>query len=393
MGQRAIVIASDSYKGSATSLEVEQYIEEGIRRAVPDASIRLVPIADGGEGTLDALVPESSGGRRQAVVRGPWGQEVTASYGMREDAVCVIEMAQASGLGLNRGHAGERATTYGTGQLIKAALDAGAKRILVGLGGSATSDGGKGMAEALGVRFLDADGAPVAEGLAGLERLSRIDVSGLDPRLKGVQVRGLTDVTNPLIGPLGAIPVFGPQKGLAEERMPEYEQWMERYAELVFEATGRAVADFPGAGAAGGLGAGLHAFLGADLVSGIDCVLDTVGFDKMLEDCVLVITGEGRMDRQSARGKAPVGVARRAKHCGIPVIAVVGSRADDIEEVYNEGISVVIPTIGAPRSLEECISRVATDIPLAGETAGRIFLLMDRAWASTDEGRGGHPAG
>lgn len=379
MGHRTIVIASDSYKGSASSLEVEQYIKEGIRRAIPDASIRLVPIADGGEGTLDALVPESSGGRRQAMVRGPWGQEVAAFYGMREDSVAVIEMAQASGLALNRGHAGERATTYGTGQLIKAALDAGASKILVGLGGSATSDGGKGMVEALGVRFLDADGLPVEEGLAGLERLFRIDISGLDSRLKDVQVRGLTDVTNPLVGPLGAIPVFGPQKGLAKDRIPEYMQWMERYAELVFKATGRAVADLPGAGAAGGLGAGLHAFLGAELVSGIDCVLDTVGFDRMLEGCALVITGEGRMDGQSARGKAPIGVAHRAKRQGIPVIAIVGSRADDIEEVYNEGISVVIPTIGAPHSLEECIERVATDIPCAGETAGRIFLLMHSA--------------
>lgn len=383
MVRDAIVLASDSFKGSATSREVESYLEEGLRRVLPDVPVVCVPIADGGEGTLDALAGPGRAVRVSCTVEGPAGGEVQAAFGMCSDGSAVIEMAEAAGLALNAGHAGEDASTFGVGQLIEAALDAGAQRILVGLGGSATSDGGKGMAEALGVRFLDGAGEEVEPGLAGLEALREIDCTGIDPRLKDTEVLGLTDVTNPLAGPSGAIAVFGPQKGLAAGRLDAYGSWMARYGLLVEEATGTKVADVPGAGAAGGLGAGLLAFAGARLVSGIDCVLDEAGFDDLLGCAALVITGEGRMDGQSIRGKAPVGVARRAKRQGVPVIAVVGSRADDIEAVYAEGIDLVLTTLGSVHTLAECMERVSIDIPLAGESAGRIFQLMHSGQAGS----------
>lgn len=377
----SVLIASDSFKGSATSREVGELLAQGIRRVTPDARVQVVSIADGGEGTVEALVSGCGGEYREATVEGPLGEPVRATYGIvdgeKPGDTAVIEMAAAAGITLT--HQTEedalRASTYGVGQLVLDAIDAGARHVCVGLGGSATSDGGAGMAEALGVRLLDADGNGVPRGLAGLERLASIDVSGLDPRLADVDVVALTDVTNPLVGPKGAIHIYSHQKGVPYEHMDRYDRWMAGYARAVERATDVAVADLPGAGAAGGLGAGLAAFCGARVERGIEYVLDAIDLEGRLEGVDLVITGEGRMDAQSAFGKAPVGVAERAKRRGIPVVAVVGSRADDLGSVYECGIDLVLPICTGPITLEESMRSAGRLLPLAGETAIRAFLL------------------
>lgn len=377
-----VLIASDSYKGSATSREVNDLIEQGVRRVCPNAQVKKFAIADGGEGTLDALVAARGGEVRRVRVHGPLGQEVLARYGIVDDAdgtgcTAVVEMAEASGITLIEQNATNAlaASTRGVGELILDAIDQGVTRVCVGLGGSATSDGGTGMARALGVRFLDAQGQEVEEGLRGLSRLASIDASGLDPRVASVEFVALTDVSNPLAGPRGAVRVYGPQKGIPTEDLAQADAWMASYGDLLERDMHSNAAQVAGSGAAGGLGAGLIAFCGARVVSGIDYVLDSIGLEAAMEGMQLVITGEGRMDAQSANGKAPVGVARRAKRHGLPVIAVVGSRADDLGGVYDQGIDLVLSTVTSPATLEECIAHVQTNIPLAGETAMRAFLL------------------
>lgn len=373
-----VLLASDSFKGSASSLEVETLLEEGVRRVMPDCDVVKYPIADGGEGTVDAVIAGRGGEIREVSVSGPLGDPVTARYGLFDSGrSAIIEMAESSGITLIEQNMPNAlgACTEGVGQLMLDALDAGAERLVIGLGGSATSDGGAGMARALGARLLDADGAPVPCGLAGLRRLKTIDVSGMDPRLAHVEIVALTDVTNPLTGPDGAVRVYGRQKGIDEARMPELDGWMHDYARLLADATGRDAERVPGAGAAGGLGAALVAFCSARIVSGIDAVLDIIGLDDVLDGVDLVITGEGRMDSQSANGKAPIGVARLAKRHGKPVVAVVGSRADDLGRVYEMGVDLVVPAVTAPATLGECIARTRLSIPIAGESAMRAFLL------------------
>lgn len=377
-----VLIASDSFKGSASSRRVNELIAKGVRRACPDASVIAYPIADGGEGTVDALVSACDGEVRSVVVDGPLGESVTARYGLIDGGeAAVIEMAEASGITLIEQSATNAllASTYGVGQVIRAALDAGIRRMYLGLGGSATSDGGTGMAKALGARFLDEDGRDVPCGLVGLEGLRSIDASRLDARLKDTEFVALTDVTNPLCGPDGAICVYGPQKGITEDDLDIVDGWMSSYGRLLERDVGSDAASVAGSGAAGGLGAGLVAFCGAHVVSGIDFVLGKIGLGDAMLGCDLVITGEGRMDAQSASGKAPVGVARLAKRHGIPVVAVVGSRADDLDDVYREGIDLIIPALTAPMTLEECIARVDTGIPIAGESAVRALLMGRKA--------------
>jgi glycerate kinase len=314
MGAHTFILASDSYKGSATSQEVESFIADGILSFLPDATIYSYPVADGGEGTVAALVAAGKGTLHTRRVHGPLGEPVDASYAVLEDGSALIECAAASGITLTHQTEDEalRASTYGTGELIRDALDEGYRHILVGLGGSATTDGGAGMAEALGVRFLDSAGSPIGTGIAGLADLAAVDLSGMDPRLAACTFEALSDVQNPLAGPDGAVFVYGPQKGLPAARLPELDRTLERYGELVGKATGKEAALVPGAGAAGGLGAGLAAFCGAKIRSGIEAVLDALSFEEHLGEADLVVTGEGRMDAQTARGKAPVGIARRA---------------------------------------------------------------------------------
>lgn len=378
MASLNVIIASDSFKGSASSRRVNDYIAEGVLRVTPDARVTRYPIADGGEGTMDALI-SARGGRVCSVrVTGPLGADVTAHYGfIEEERTAVIEMAEASGITLIEQTAINAlcASTRGVGEVILDALDRGAEHMYVGLGGSATSDGGMGMAKALGVRFLAADGGEVMDGLAGLSELHAIDITGVDDRVRQAEFIALTDVFNPLAGRRGAVYVYGPQKGIAKDDLPIVDAWMENYGYLLKRDVRSDAADVAGSGAAGGLGAALIALCEARVVSGIDFVLDAIGIEEDMRDCDLVVTGEGRMDSQSANGKAPVGVARIARQHGVPVVAIVGSRADDLGAIYREGIGLVIPTTTEPATLEECLARVAVSIPLAGESAMRAFLL------------------
>ena len=373
----SVLIASDSFKGSATSAEVAECLERGVRRVAPDVLVTRMLVADGGEGTLDALVAARGGRIVPCEVTGPLGDLVAASWGDLGSGMAIVEMARAAGLGLMTPTSDNavRATTRGVGELILDAVRHGARKVYVGLGGSATSDAGAGAVQALGVRLLDARDREVGPGALGLADVVRVDASHLAPELGGTEVVLLTDVTNPLTGPDGAVRVFGPQKGVAEKDLERLDNVLERYARLVAAEVGRDFSAMPGAGAAGGLGFGLKAFLGARAEHGVDAVRDASGMDEKLTGADLVITGEGRMDGQSARGKAPVGVARRAQARGLPVVAVVGSRAEDLDDVYDAGVDLVIPLPLGPCSLDECMARARDLLVIAGETAMRAFLL------------------
>lgn len=387
MDKLSVLIASDSFKGSVSSAGVADLLEEGIRRVAPDALVRKFAIADGGEGTVEAIVSATGGRTLTVEVSGPLGDTVSARYGFIGDDTAVIEMAEASGITLIEQNSDNalRASTWGVGQVLLDAVDHGARRIYIGLGGSATSDGGAGMAKALGVRFLDKEGAEIPCGLVGLSELASIDCSQMTDRLQGVEVIALTDVTSPLTGPDGAVCVFGPQKGIPADQTTRFDAWMARYAEILNATVNRAVDAVPGSGAAGGLGAALVAFCGARIQRGIESVLDIIGLEDAMDGVDLVITGEGRMDSQSAFGKAPVGVARRAKRHGIPVVAVVGGRADDLGRVYDEGIDLVLSIATGPITLAESIARADTLVPIAGENAIRALLLGSKRPAAQAE--------
>lgn len=317
-----VVVAPDKFKGSLTAVQAAAAIAAGFAAAHPDAVIVQLPVADGGEGTVDAALTAGFTPHR-VVVQGPTGQPVTAVFAVRE-GTAVIEMAEASGLRLLplARPAPLTASSYGTGELVRAALDAGASRIVLGVGGSASTDGGAGMAQALGAQLLDAAGRQVPPGGAGLAQLHRIEVADFDPRLADTEVVVASDVDNPLCGPRGAAAVYGPQKGATADDVATLDSALAHYAQLLRRDLNIDVADVPGAGAAGGTGAGALAFLGARLTSGIALLLEVVGFAEAIRGADLVITGEGSLDAQSLHGKAPIGVARAAG--GIPVIALVG---------------------------------------------------------------------
>jgi len=359
-----IVIAPDSFKESLTAVEVAQAICAGFRAVFPDADYVLLPVADGGEGTVDALVAATGGRRVGLRVAGPLGDEVEAFYGVAGDGAAVIEMAAAAGL--ERVPPGRRnpllTTTFGVGQLIRAALDDGRRRFIVGVGGSATNDGGAGMLQALGVRFLDASGGELARGGGALETLARIDVSGLDPRISESTIEVACDVDNPLVGPRGASAIFGPQKGATPEMVRVLDANLARYAAAIERTLGVSVADMPGAGAAGGLGAALHAFLGARLRSGTEIVLAAVGMDRIVADADLVVTGEGRIDGQTVHGKTPIGVAAAASRRGKPVIAIAGSLGPGFEAVHEHGIAAVFSVLERPCTLAEALADAAGNL-------------------------------
>lgn len=395
---RRVLLAIDSFKGSVSSVQAESAIAEGVRRVWPDAQVSALPLADGGEGTLDAVA--ACGGEVVACeVAGPLGDCVSARMlvdGEHESAV--IEMAEAAGIGYSpcTESAALAATTYGVGELMLCAVRAGAKTIYIGLGGSATNDGGAGMLQALGARLVDECGRNIAPGLAGLEHVASIDLAPALRVLGGARIVVLSDVENPLVGRRGALAVFGGQKGLPTgdaEELRGYDSWMVGYGRLLDTAIAEAraqgllrvpegartfgsVLGVPGAGAAGGLGAALLA-LGAELRSGVETVLDLIGFDEHVRDVDLVITGEGNMDEQSAAGKAPVGVARRAKRYGKPVVAVVGGRADNLEAVYGQGVDLVLPVCRKPMGLELALDpqEATTNLICAGEAAAQAYDL------------------
>lgn len=318
-----VVVATDKFRGSLTGPQAAAAITAGLRRAAPGVEVVRIPVADGGEGTVDAAV--AAGHQRiGATVGGPTGEPVAASIALSGDTA-VVEMAEASGLGrLPAGPAPLTATSYGTGELILLAVDAGARRIVLGIGGSACTDGGAGMAAALGVRFLDAAGEQVPPGGAALRHLDRIDRSGLDPRLAGVEVTVATDVDNPLVGPHGAAAVYGPQKGAGPGDVRVLDEALRHYADRLADGHGTDLCDRPGTGAAGGLGVAALAFLNARLTPGVGLLLDLLGFSGAVPGAALVITGEGSLDEQSLRGKVPVGVAAAAAPYGVPVVALAG---------------------------------------------------------------------
>ncbi|MFZ5828106.1 MAG: glycerate kinase [Bacillota bacterium] len=387
-----IVIAPDSFKGSMTAAEVAEAMARGVRRVWPDAALELVPMADGGEGTVQALVDATGGRLITATVRGPLGGPVEATFGLMGDGeTAVIEMAQASGLPLVEKE--ERnpliTSTYGTGELIRHALDAGARRLIIGIGGSATNDGGAGMAQALGARLLDESGQELRPGGAELARLAKIDVSGLDPRLKGFAITVACDVDNPLTGPRGASAVFGPQKGATPAMVAQLDSALARWAEVIRQDLGHDVEQVEGAGAAGGLGAGLMAFLGATLRRGVEIVVDAVKLTDRLAGAHLCLTGEGGTDFQTVRGKTPMGVARAAKAHGVPVICISGGLGREYQQVYDVGIDAAVSIVPGPIDLGEAIARGAELVEDGTERALRLVAVGRRVTPVDPESTGG----
>ena len=378
-----IVIAPQSFKGSVSALQAAQAIQRGALAASPDATTVLVPVADGGDGTLEVLVDSTGGRIFRSIVTGPLGHAVEASWGVLGDGqTAIIEMARASGLAMvpHRRRNPRTTTTYGTGEVIKEAMDRGFTRIIVGLGGSATNDAGMGMATALGARFLDEEGKPLARGGASLARLARIETGGLHPSLAQVSIIGATDVTNPLCGPSGASAIFGPQKGATPEMVAELDGALANFARVARRDLGVDFleGDYPGAGAAGGLGAGLMAFAGGRLQSGIDMVCEVLGFEEQVRDADLVITGEGRADLSSIYDKAPVGVARKASSHDVPTIILAGSLGDGYQELYSNGIAGVVSIADRPMTFERSLSRTEELLEGAAERTIRLWLAAGR---------------
>lgn len=360
-----IVIAPDSFKESLSALEVATQIEAGFRDVFPTWTYVKVPVADGGEGTVAALVAVTGGRRVPHTATGPLGAPVEAFFGMSGDGrTAIVEMAAASGLALLPPARRDAlaATSYGVGELIVAALDAGARSIVVGVGGSASNDGGAGMAQALGVRLLDAQGRELGAGGGALAALARIDATGLDPRLRHCDIQVACDVDNPLTGPAGASAVFGPQKGATPAQVAQLDANLRHYAALIDADLGIAVAALPGAGAGGGLAAALVAFLRAQLRPGADIVAEALGLEALVAAADLVVTGEGRLDSQSAHGKTPLGVARIAKRHGKPVVAIAGGLGADAALLHAHGVDAMFGAVPRPCTLEQALAEAAANL-------------------------------
>ncbi|MCY4527846.1 MAG: glycerate kinase [Chloroflexi bacterium] len=378
-----VVIAPQSFKGSISALDAAKAMDEGVRRVVSDVETVLVPVADGGDGTLETLVEATGGAIRSVTVTDPIGRPVTAEWGALGDGgTAMIEMARTSGLALlsldERDPLGT--TTYGLGEVIGEALDAGFRSFIVGIGGSATNDAGAGMAQALGVRLLDETGNDLPPGGAALADLRRIDTSGLDKRAVEAQFSVACDVSNPLTGPEGASAVYGPQKGATPDIVTQLDAALKNFSKVVERDIETSINDVPGSGAAGGLGGGMMAFLGGSLRAGVDIVLDQVGLDEKLEGADLVITGEGQVDFQTVYSKAPIGVAWRAKERGIPVVAVSGSLGQGFGDVHAEGIDAVSSIVCAPMTLEEASTRGGELIADAVAEAIRFMQVGSRVF-------------
>ena len=376
-----VIVAPNSFKGSLSASQAAAAIAQGVRQALPDADVVEIPVADGGEGTVEALVSARQGTYREVKVEGPLGDPVRASYGLIDEGrTAVVELASASGLTLipSERRDPRQASTYGFGQLLEAARRQGLASIIAGIGGSATNDGGAGMAQALGYRLLDAGGRDLPRGGAALAQLDRIDPSGFDPGWRSVSVMVACDVTNPLTGPHGASYVYGPQKGAGPDAVRELDQALSHFAEVIEHDLGRQVADIPGAGAAGGAGAGLVAFLDARLVRGAPLVVDASGFDQALQGAGLVITGEGRVDGQTAFGKAPGEVARRAKAAGIQTLLLAGSKGPGWETLSSMGVTrvVTLVTDGDPEghNLQVLMHHAAPELTRAAARAVQELL-------------------
>ncbi|NDJ56574.1 glycerate kinase [Enterobacteriaceae bacterium 4M9] len=373
-----IVIAPDSYKESLSALEVADCIEQGFRAVFPEAEYVKVPMADGGEGTVEAMIAATDGRRLELEVTGPLGQPVTAFYGLSGDGrSAFIEMAAASGLELlSSMQRDPRITTsYGTGELICHALDAGVEHIIIGIGGSATNDAGAGMLQALGVRLTDSQDNDLAPGGAALAQLAKIDATGLDTRIARCRIDVACDVTNPLTGEQGASAIFGPQKGATPQMVKQLDQALAHFAKAIARDVGKEVLALEGGGAAGGMGAALYAFCGAELRPGIDIVTGALNLEAQLRDADVVITGEGRIDSQSIHGKVPVGVARIAKRHNKPVIGIAGSLTPDVGVVHEHGIDAVFSVIDSVCTLEQALENAAQNVRRAARNVACVLKM------------------
>ncbi|WP_318483215.1 glycerate kinase [Photobacterium leiognathi] len=373
-----IIIAPDSYKESLTAMEVATAIENGFRQVIPNAEYIKLPMADGGEGTVQSLVDASNGTIIERSVTGPLGEQVNGFFGLMGDGkTAIIEMAAASGLHLVSPELRNPmlTTSFGTGELILAALDKGVKHIIVGIGGSATNDGGIGMAQALGIRFLDENNKQISYGGGALDRLHRIDMSNIDPRLISVKLEVACDVDNPLCGEKGASQVFGPQKGATPEMVAQLDNNLAHYAEIIKRDLGKDVKNMAGAGAAGGMGAALLGLFSAQLRPGIEIVMDAVNLADVLKDADLVITGEGRIDSQTIHGKTPIGVARTAKRFNKPVIGIAGCLSYDCNVVHKHGIDAVFSVVPRSVSLAEALAEAAINVELTARNVAAIYNL------------------
>lgn len=369
------LFASDSFKGTLTSERIIALLTQAARRVFPDCDLIGIPVADGGEGTVDAVIKVTGGDIRKCIVAGPLMERTEAFYGELKDGSAIIEMAAASGLPkLPKEQQNPLNTsTFGTGELIKDALDRGHRRIFIAIGGSATNDGGMGAMTALGIRFLDEEGEPLAGRGADLIKVRDIDISGLHPTVGETEFTVMCDVNNPLTGPKGATYTFGRQKGGTPEILDELEAGMKQYAFVLLKKTGIDVDQIPGSGAAGGLGAALCVFLNAKLKSGIETVLDVIDFNKRIEYVDLVITGEGRLDWQSSFGKVPSGIGNRCRHMGIPVIALVGGMGEGANRIYEQGVNSIITSINGAMSIDEALER-SEELYL--DAAERMFRMV-----------------
>lgn len=376
-----IVIAPDSYKESLSALEVATQIEQGFREVFPDAHYVKLPVADGGEGTVEAMVAATQGEIVNVRVTGPLGDQVDGFFGLSGDKqTAFIEMAAASGLEMVR--VCDRnplfTTSFGTGELIRCALDQGVKRCIIGIGGSATNDGGAGMVQALGGRLLDDQGRQIGYGGGELGKLARIDISCLDPRIAQCRFEVACDVTNPLTGDEGATAIFGPQKGATPDMITLLDAGLKHYAAIIKRDLDKDVEHIPGAGAAGGMGAGLQAFCGAQLRKGIEIVTEALGLDAIVRDATLVITGEGRIDSQTIHGKVPIGVACVAKRYNKPVIGIAGSLTEDVGIVHQHGLDAVFSVLYEVCTLEQALENAARNVRMtARNIAATIKLAQD----------------
>lgn len=377
-----IVIAPDSFKDSLSAQGVADAIALGWSAVWPDAQLVKCPMADGGEGTVESILAACEGQLRRTSVRGPLGTSVDAAWGwLPQSLTAIIEMAEASGLQLVA--RGQRdacvSSTYGTGELIRAALDAGAQRVILAIGGSATNDGGAGAMQALGVKLLDVQGQTLAPGGLALAQLARIDLSELDPRLADVRFDIAADVNNPLCGPHGASAIFGPQKGASPQQVEQLDQALGHFADQCAQVLKHDVRDEPGSGAAGGLGFAAKAFLGAQFKAGVEVVAELVGLSEAVKGADLVITGEGRFDAQTLRGKTPFGVARIARQHGVPVIVIAGTLGEGYQDLYEHGIDAAFALTSGPMTLEQACAEAPRLLAERASDIARVWRIAVRA--------------
>ena len=371
------VLMPDSFKGTMSSMEICAIMKEKVLHFFPGCSVVEIPVADGGEGTVDCFLSAVGGEKVTVTVKGPFLEDMEAFYGVIDNGeTAIVEMAACAGLPLVENCKDpKRASTYGVGQLILHAIGRGCKKIIVGLGGSCTNDGGVGMAAALGVKFFGQDGKTFIPAGGTIEQVARMDVSACLSQIAGVEIVGMCDVNNPLCGESGASAVFGPQKGATPEDVAELDRNLAHLARLMKETRGIEVQDIPGAGAAGGLGAGLVGFLDSRLQKGIDIVLDTVHFEQLLQGADVVFTGEGKIDSQSLRGKVVAGVAARAQQSGVPVVAVVGDIGDGVEPIFENGVNAIVSINSVAVPFEKARLRSKRDLAITFENILRLWKL------------------